>query len=386
MRLQHLHIRKPIPYITSLRLQEAVLEKHFVYKALLPRIDASPNPHNPLPPLPPPPQPTLLTFQTHPTYTVGRRHLTSNPLSAEQISFLTGSSEVTAGQGTGQAERNGAEGELATFFPSPRGGLLTYHAPGQLTAYVVLNLRAHNLTPRCYIRLLENTVIRTCARHGVPNATTTDDPGVWIAEPDARGATQTATAVQTGDETCPAGGSGPNNHASSTAAPDRKICAIGVHVSRGITSHGIGLNVFDSPIINGDGEGDATSALAGLYTLPEDSIYAPSPNQHQHQHSTLPPPPATHAAQNGKIPAPGYLSWGFSRIVACGLQGKSVTWLSRERARTRTSHEPDTDTDMDADTSAIDMVAHSLALELARSLNIDEPIVAVSPEDILSGA
>ena len=86
MRLSHLHLPTPIPYSHSLRLQEALLEKHFAYKTLVRSTNPSPN----TPVIPPPPPPTLLTFQTQPTYTIGRRHLRDNPLSASQISYLTG--------------------------------------------------------------------------------------------------------------------------------------------------------------------------------------------------------------------------------------------------------------------------------------------------------
>lgn len=357
MHLQHLHIRSPIPYIHSLRLQEALLERHFAHKTLL-RKDVSLKDVNNVAP-----QPTLITFQTHPTYTVGRRHLTANPLNSSQIAFLTGASRsAETSKLDGDKLRDRAEpGTLATFYPSPRGGLLTYHAPGQLTAYLILNLRTHSLTPRCYIRLLENTTIRTCARHGVPNVITTEDPGVWIAEK-SNGHTGNRALRNDGDA-CVAGS--PNSVDAHNLKPtDRKICAIGVHVSRGITSHGIGLNVFDSPII-------ADSTQKGLYTLPKSNIYT-SEHQRQSELSQL---------DNGTIPAPGYLSWGFSRIVACGLEGKSVTWLQREQAK----HESGAaDSKITGASVKLDEVAQSLAIEVAQSLKLhDENIESISEEHIL---
>jgi lipoyl(octanoyl) transferase 2 len=105
--------------------------------------------------------------------------------------------------------------------------------------------------------------MRTCARLDVPNTTTTEDPGVWISEPD-----------------------------TPTKATNRKLCALGVQIRRGITGHGIGLNV--------------------------------------HDHAA--PPPYTNTPISGTTTSPGYLTWGFSRIVACGLGGKIVTWLAREGA------------------------------------------------------
>jgi len=93
----------------------------------------------------------------------------------------------------------------AEFFEAMRGGQTTFHGPGQLVAYPIIDLKSHNLTPRSYVCLLEKTVIRTCARYGI-EATTTEHPGVWTS-------------------------------------PDHKICALGIHLRRNITSHGIGLNV-----------------------------------------------------------------------------------------------------------------------------------------------
>lgn len=360
MHLQHLHIRNPIPYIHSLRLQEALLERHFAHKTLL-RKNASLNHVNTAAP-----QPTLITFQTRPTYTVGRRHLTANPLSPAQVSFLIGATSsaetIKHGKTDGDKLRNRAESEsLATFYPSPRGGLLTYHAPGQLTAYLILNLRTHNLTPRCYIRLLENTVIRTCARHSVSNVTTTEDPGVWVAEK-SNGHTS-GQIMQEDGEACVAGSPGSVN-IRNLQPTDRKICAIGVHVSRGITSHGIGLNVFDSPIA-------ADSARKGLYTLPVDNIYN-NGHQRRSEHSQF---------EDGTIPAPGYLSWGFSRIVACGLEGKSVTWLQREQGTHESSIADPKTTGASVE---LDQVAQSLAVEVAQSLKLEDgDIESISEEHVL---
>lgn len=355
MHLRHLHLRNPIPYIHSLRLQESILEKHFAHNTLL-RNNASLKAHSA-----DTPQPTLLTFQTLPTYTVGRRHLNNNPLSPAQISFLTGASSTSSKAQDGQitegdpGSRPGTR-DLATFFASPRGGLLTYHAPGQLTAYLILNLRSHSLTPRCYIRLLENTVIRTCARHGVPNVMVTEDPGVWIAEKSTEIANKPST--QADGEACIVGSTNTNHDLRPT---DRKICAIGVHVSRGITSHGIGLNVFDSPI---------QPQQQAMYTLPERSIYTNGNS------ST-----GNNISDDGTTLAPGYLSWGFSRIVACGLEGKSVTWLDRERNMV-----PNGPAGMENQRSTVrpDEVAQSLAVEVSRSLKLEEnTIESITEKDVL---
>jgi lipoate-protein ligase B len=86
-----------------------------------------------------------------------------------------------------------------------RGGQTTFHGPGQLVAYPIVDLRIHKLSPRCYVAMLEKSLIATCARHSI-KAMTTENTGVWTSE-------------------------------------DDKIAAIGVHMRRNITSHGVGLNV-----------------------------------------------------------------------------------------------------------------------------------------------
>ena len=118
----------------------------------------------------------------------------------------------------------------AEFVYTDRGGLITFHGPGQLVCYPILNLKHYDLSLRCYIHKLEEVIMQTCQKFGVATHRT-DDVGIWIG----------------------------NN----------KIAAIGVHCKRHVTSHGLALNC------NTD------------------------------------------------------LSW-FSHIVPCGLEGKSVTSLTRE--------------------------------------------------------
>ncbi|KIW52250.1 hypothetical protein PV05_07902 [Exophiala xenobiotica] len=356
MRLAHLHIPRLIPYSHSLALQHALLERHFSYKDALRGVSLVKGAHdvdnitehgavgpgkatatsrpseqfswtldagadagstaaararNGHPTSSSPPDPTLLTFSTHPTYTVGRRHLLANPISKSQQAFLT------------------AEG-LATFHASPRGGLLTYHAPGQLTGYIVADLRQHGITPRCWVKLLEESVMRTCSYWGVQTMRT-EDPGVWIKTSPSQMAPGSDQLAEGREQSLPHD-EGESDRSKST----RKICAIGVQVSRGITSHGIGLNVFDAlfPV-----------SLKGRYDFTPAQTRSPTYD------------PRTK----------GYLSWGFSRIVACGLEGKSVTWLDRERSR----HDANARTARDSapfDFSLED-VADVFAREVVRGLN-----------------
>ncbi|XP_019544054.3 putative lipoyltransferase 2, mitochondrial [Aedes albopictus] len=91
----------------------------------------------------------------------------------------------------------------AEFFRTNRGGLITFHGPGQLVAYPVLNLKHFQPSVRWYVCHIEKTVIDLCRRYGL-KAGTTEDTGVWIG--------------------------------------NRKICAIGIHASRYVTTHGLALN------------------------------------------------------------------------------------------------------------------------------------------------
>jgi len=84
-----------------------------------------------------------------------------------------------------------------------RGGLATFHGPGQLVAYPIINLKAHGFGLREYIARLESTLVNTCKDLGV-TAKTTDETGVWV--------------------------------------DDRKIASIGVNAKRYVTLHGIALN------------------------------------------------------------------------------------------------------------------------------------------------
>jgi lipoyl(octanoyl) transferase len=98
-----------------------------------------------------------------------------------------------------------------------RGGRVTYHGPGQLVAYPIVSLRRYGDDVREYVRRLERVVIGALAAHGVAARTIDGLTGVWTE----------------GAE--PGPGAGPG------AA--RKIGSIGLHVSRGVTTHGLAVNV-----------------------------------------------------------------------------------------------------------------------------------------------
>lgn len=197
MILRHLHLPGVVPYTTAAQIQDRLVSKLLAYKASPKTI--------------PPPDPTIITAQFQPVYTCGRREV--GAVSEDQKSYLTQKTPW------GSAE----------FHEALRGGQTTFHGPGQLIAYPIIDLKRHSLTARCYVRHLEKSVISLLKKEYAIDARTTEDPGVWT------------------DET-------------------NKICAVGVHMRRNVSSHGIGLNVTTE------------------------------------------------------------LGW-FERIVACGLEGKSTTSL-----------------------------------------------------------
>jgi lipoate-protein ligase B len=97
-----------------------------------------------------------------------------------------------------------------------RGGLVTYHGPGQLVAYPILDLTPMGGDVHSYVRGLEKVMIGALAEHGVGAQTIKGLTGVWTEGP------------------APVPGS---------AGAAKKIGSIGVHVSKGITTHGLAVNV-----------------------------------------------------------------------------------------------------------------------------------------------
>lgn len=95
------------------------------------------------------------------------------------------------------------------FYKINRGGDITYHGPGQIVGYPILDLEFFFTDVHLYVRNLEEVIIRTLQDFGIETERITGYTGVWINEP----------------------------------GNQRKICAIGVHLSRWVTMHGFALNV-----------------------------------------------------------------------------------------------------------------------------------------------
>ncbi|NUQ29355.1 MAG: lipoyl(octanoyl) transferase LipB [Acidobacteriaceae bacterium] len=139
---------------------------------------------------------TLILLEHPPVLTLGRNSHRENVLA---------SNELLARKGVELHEIN-------------RGGDVTYHGPGQLVGYPIFDLRGDwpgkrgpHLGPVDYMRMLEEVIIRVCHDFGVLTQRVKGRTGVW---------------------TLPGG-----------SIPEKKICAFGVHVSMGVTSHGFALNV-----------------------------------------------------------------------------------------------------------------------------------------------
>jgi lipoyl(octanoyl) transferase len=98
-----------------------------------------------------------------------------------------------------------------------RGGRVTYHGPGQLVAYPIVSLAPYGDDVHEYVRRLERVAIEALAAHGVAAKTIEGLTGVWTE------------------------GETPGPEAGADAS--RKIGSIGVHVSRGVTTHGLAINV-----------------------------------------------------------------------------------------------------------------------------------------------
>jgi lipoyl(octanoyl) transferase len=112
-----------------------------------------------------------------------------------------------------------------------RGGQVTYHGPGQLVAYPIIDLKLLDDDVHEYVRRLERVAIASLGECGVAAGTIEGLTGVWTEGEAPGSARRRADNVQMAD------GIGP------TVGEARKIGSIGVHVSRSITTHGLAINV-----------------------------------------------------------------------------------------------------------------------------------------------
>jgi len=128
----------------------------------------------------------LLLLEHPPVITVGKRGEFGNLVASDEV-----------------LNRKGV-----TLHRTTRGGDITFHGPGQLVGYPVLDLRARGMGARCYVDGVEEVLIRTLASFDIEAERVEGRTGVWVG-----------------------------------GAAGEKVAAIGVHISRGVTSHGFALNV-----------------------------------------------------------------------------------------------------------------------------------------------
>jgi lipoyl(octanoyl) transferase len=128
---------------------------------------------------------TLLLLEHDPVVTIGRNTGTDSVLASREAMAKIG----------------------VEFVESDRGGDATFHGPGQVVGYPIIDLRPDRKDIRRYVRSIENVMINALKHYGLDAHGRPDTPGVWLDE------------------------------------PDRKIGAIGARVSRWVTHHGFALNV-----------------------------------------------------------------------------------------------------------------------------------------------
>jgi lipoyl(octanoyl) transferase len=120
------------------------------------------------------------------------------------------------------------------FHATNRGGDITYHGPGQIVGYPVIQLAAIRRDVVWYVRMLEEVMIRTCGDFGIAARREEGKTGAWVSVA-RRGAEEKKDLPQRAQSSQSLG--------SSPGAAAEKIGAIGVHISRWVTSHGFAFNV-----------------------------------------------------------------------------------------------------------------------------------------------
>src|SRR5437660_3271320 len=125
----------------------------------------------------------------------------------DTVIFLEHPPVVTLGRRTDEGELHVPEGAEVDVVETDRGGKSTFHGPGQLVCYPILDLRRHGKDVKKYVRGLEEALIRTLAPLEIDATRLEGLTGVWLER------------------------------------PPRKIASIGVHISRWVTTHGYALNV-----------------------------------------------------------------------------------------------------------------------------------------------
>jgi lipoyl(octanoyl) transferase len=129
----------------------------------------------------------------------------------DTVIFLEHPPVVTVGRRTDDGELHVPTGAAVEIVETDRGGKSTFHGPGQLVCYPILDLNRHGRDVRKYCRDLEESIVQTLAAFALVGTRIDGLTGVWLT------------------------------------SPPRKIASIGVHISRWVTTHGYALNVDLDP-------------------------------------------------------------------------------------------------------------------------------------------
>jgi lipoyl(octanoyl) transferase len=129
----------------------------------------------------------------------------------DTVLFLEHPPTITLGRRTEAGELHVPDDADVAVVETDRGGRSTFHGPGQLVCYPILDLKRHGKDVKKFCRDLEEAIVRTLAAFGLPGSRIEGLTGVWLQ------------------------------------SPPRKIASIGVHLSRWISTHGYALNVDLDP-------------------------------------------------------------------------------------------------------------------------------------------
>jgi len=129
----------------------------------------------------------------------------------DTVMFLEHPPVITLGRRTEEGELHVPDGAEVEILETDRGGKSTYHGPGQLVCYPILDLTRHGQDVKRYCRDLEEALIRTLSKVDVEATRIEGLTGIWLQP------------------------------------PPRKIASIGIHISKWVTTHGYALNVDLDP-------------------------------------------------------------------------------------------------------------------------------------------
>lgn len=209
--LKHVHHDRLVPFHYALEQQEKLVKANLDYKRKLARAildDKKNEPSKKDKNLKP--SPTVFTYEIEPTYTGGKR--TKKEITDEQIAKFEHFVPDTQ-----------RDNPPPKFIQLERGGEITFHGPGQLVAFFVVDLKSfESLTARKFVSILEQSIINTLREHNVAEHEPYS-PGTPLRKLNLLTKLTEKTGVWTTN--------------------DKKIASIGIHVRRSITSHGLSINI-----------------------------------------------------------------------------------------------------------------------------------------------